>query len=197
MGQMSQNNCAKWSCCSIFRRMKPKLCECISSSAHDMLKTLLAHSVKHPVSPEHTSAAPLQNNLAANEPRPNQLTAVQTQKLLCDKYFSIFHKEAPAFLQRSLFVIFHDLLDQATVFDLDSYEADFEMTSRYYGLDWKDVCDYLGLDNRKGDEQFSQRSVVRINLPESVQEEMHDMIRLSVQTSVRRRLHHHVMPVST
>ncbi|KAK0241161.1 hypothetical protein EDD85DRAFT_817855 [Armillaria nabsnona] len=171
---MSQNSCTKWSCSSILRRMKPKL-----------------------FSPEHASAAPLQNNLAAGEPRPAQLTAVETQKLLCDKYFSIFNKEAPAFLQRSLFVIFHDLLDQATVFDLESYENDFEMTSRYYGLDWKDVCDYLGLDSDKGDEQFSRRSIVCINLPESVQDEMHDMIRLSVQTSVRRRLHHHVMPVVT
>ncbi|PBK73937.1 hypothetical protein ARMSODRAFT_565330 [Armillaria solidipes] len=143
------------------------------------------------------SAAPLQNNLAANEPRPTQPTAVETQKILCDKYLSIFNKEAPAFLQRSLFVVFHDLLDQSTVFDLDSYEEDFEMTSRYYGLDWKDVCDYLGLDSDKGDEQFSQRTIICINLPESVQQEMDDMIRLSVQTSVRRRLHHHVMPVVT
>ncbi|KAK0183586.1 hypothetical protein F5146DRAFT_1089060 [Armillaria mellea] len=71
------------------------------------------------------------------------------------------------------------------------------MTSRYYGLDWKAVADYLGLDSDKGDEQFSRRTIIGIKLPESVQEEMHDMIRLSLQTSVRRCLHHHVMPVVT
>ncbi|KAK0226485.1 hypothetical protein IW262DRAFT_1294670 [Armillaria fumosa] len=120
----------------------------------------------------------VQNDLATKQPRPTQPIAVETQKTLCDEYFwAIFNKEALAFLQRSLFVIFHDLLDQTTVFDIDNYEEDLEMTSRYYGLDWKDVCDYLGLDSDKGEEQFSQQSSIRLNFPESLQEEMHDMIR--------------------
>ncbi|KAK0459225.1 uncharacterized protein EV420DRAFT_1642206 [Desarmillaria tabescens] len=59
------------------------------------------------------------------------------------------------------------------------------MMSRFYGLDWTDVCDYLGLDNDKGDEQFRKKYLTCINLPESVQEEMHDMIGPSVQTSLR------------
>ncbi|KAK0459252.1 uncharacterized protein EV420DRAFT_310822 [Desarmillaria tabescens] len=59
------------------------------------------------------------------------------------------------------------------------------MMSRFYGLDWTDVCDYLGLDSDKGDEQFRKKYLTCINLPESVQEEMHDMIGPSVQTGLR------------
>ncbi|PBK73938.1 hypothetical protein ARMSODRAFT_951472 [Armillaria solidipes] len=145
------------------------------------------------------SETPLRNDLAAPEPRPTQLTAVETQKLLCDIYSARTNEAAPPFLQRSLFVIFHDLLRMHTTdtFDLANCEAADELLATFYGLEWKNVCDYLGLDSNKGDEQFEKTNITHINLPESVQEEMYDMIRLSVRTSDRRHVYHHVMPVVT
>ncbi|KAK0454393.1 hypothetical protein EV421DRAFT_1756677 [Armillaria borealis] len=145
------------------------------------------------------SETALRNDLAAPEPRPTQLTAVETQKLLCDIYSKRTNEAAPPFLQRSLFVIFHDLLRMHTTdaFDLANCEAADELLATFYGLDWKNVCDYLGLDSNKGDEQFQKTNITHINLPESVQEQMYDMIRLSVRTSDRRHVYHHVMPVVT
>ncbi len=143
------------------------------------------------------SETPLRNDLATNEPRPTQLTAVETQKLLCDIYSKRNNEAAPPFLQRGLFVIFHDLLRMHTdTFYLDDCEVADELLATFYGLDWKNVCDYLGLDSKKGDEQFEKTIITHVNLPESVQEEMHDMIGLSVRTSDRRHDYHHVMPVS-
>ncbi|KAK0459248.1 uncharacterized protein EV420DRAFT_310675 [Desarmillaria tabescens] len=180
MVQESLNSSKKGPSVCIFHRMKTKL-SCPPKKRQMSAKT-----------------APLQNDLTANESRPTQLTAAETQKFICDEYSSHFNKEPPAFLQRSLFVIFHFLLATRTdAFDPDDYAEDFEMMSTFYGLDWKDVCDYLGLDRDKGDEQFRKKCLTRINLPELVQGEMHDTIRRGVRTSVRRRIHHHVMPVVT
>ncbi|KAK0241156.1 hypothetical protein EDD85DRAFT_391333 [Armillaria nabsnona] len=145
------------------------------------------------------SETPLRNDLSTTGPRPTQLTAVETQKLLCDIYSKRTNEAAPPFLQRGLFVIFHDLLRMHTsdTFDLDDCEAADELLATFYGLDWKNVCDYLGLDSKKGDEQFQKTIITHVNLPESVQEEMHDMIGLSVRTSDRRHDYRHVMPVVT
>ncbi|KAK0459237.1 uncharacterized protein EV420DRAFT_310208 [Desarmillaria tabescens] len=174
--RISSNGC---SFSRIFRRMKSKL-------SHPLKKRRMS-----------TREAPLQNDAAPDAPRSTQLTAVQIQKLLCDVYSAGSSQEAPTFLQRSVFAIFHDLLDMIETFKLDDCEAADELLATFYGLDWGDVCDYLGLDSDDGDEQFREESLTCVNLPESVQEEMHDMIRRSVQTSVCRRTYHHVMPVVT
>ncbi|KAK0459227.1 uncharacterized protein EV420DRAFT_309664 [Desarmillaria tabescens] len=140
---------------------------------------------------------PLRRDVSPDEPRSTQPTAVEAMKIL-RALLAANNEEVPDLFQHSTFSIFHDLLEVTDPsITANSREDVDELLSTFYGLDWEDVCDYLGLDSDEDDEQFRKESLTCLNLPESVQKDMRDTIRLSVLTDVRRHTFHHVMPVVT